>query len=125
MVLTLDFAPTIAELAGAHVPAALHGKSIVSLLADNGPAPRDAFLIEHFSETVFPRMRNMGYQAVRTEGWKYIHYVELEGMDELYDLKRDPYEMKNLLSIAPDKQSTQSAIQKMKIELQRLLKESQ
>jgi len=59
---------------------------------------RDAFLFEHFSETVFPRMRNMGYQAVRTEAWKYIHYVDLPNADELYDLNRDPYEMRNLIS---------------------------
>ena len=38
----------------------------------------------------------MGYQAVRDERWKYIHYIDLNGMDELYDLKADPYEMKNL-----------------------------
>jgi N-acetylglucosamine-6-sulfatase len=38
----------------------------------------------------------MGYQAVRGERWKYIHYTDLDGMDELYDLKADPYEMNNL-----------------------------
>ena len=32
----------------------------------------------------------MGYQAVRTERYKYIHYTELSGMDELYDLRSDP-----------------------------------
>jgi arylsulfatase A-like enzyme len=39
----------------------------------------------------------MGYQALRTERWKYIHYIELEGMDELYDLGQDPYEMRNVI----------------------------
>jgi len=39
----------------------------------------------------------MGYKAVRTQRWKYIHYQELEGMDELYDLSVDPYEMRNLI----------------------------
>jgi arylsulfatase A-like enzyme len=39
----------------------------------------------------------MGYQAVRTESHKYIHYLELAGMDELYDLERDPYEMDNVI----------------------------
>lgn len=37
-------------------------------------------------------------KAIRTQRWKYIHYVELDGMDELYDLKSDPYEMKNLIN---------------------------
>ena len=38
----------------------------------------------------------MGYRAVRTERYKYIRYVELTGMDELYDLQADPYELDNL-----------------------------
>jgi N-acetylglucosamine-6-sulfatase len=38
------------------------------------PPARDEFLIEYYSDTVFPRIRNMGYQAVRTKDWKYIHY---------------------------------------------------
>jgi arylsulfatase A-like enzyme len=45
---------------------------------------------------VFPRIRNMGYRAVRTDRYKYIDYLELTGVDELYDLKADPYELDNL-----------------------------
>lgn len=100
MVLTVDFAPTLIELAGAPVPAGLHGRSFTSLFAANGPALRDAFMIEHFSENVFPRTRQMGYRAIRTEGWKYIHYVDLPDADELYDLNRDPFEMRNLIASA-------------------------
>jgi arylsulfatase A-like enzyme len=40
----------------------------------------------------------MGYRAVRTERYKYIRYLELPGMDELYDLETDPYEMQNLVA---------------------------
>jgi N-acetylglucosamine-6-sulfatase len=61
------------------------------------PPAREDFLIEYFSDTVFPRIRNMGYRAVRTRRWKYIHYVDLSGADELYDLQNDPYEMTNLI----------------------------
>ena len=39
----------------------------------------------------------MGYEAIRTADWKYIRYVELEGMDELYDLRNYPYEVSNLI----------------------------
>ena len=61
--------------------------------------PRTSFLIEYFSDDiVFPRLRQMGYQAVRTERWKYIHYTELDGMDELYDLESDPFEVRNLIN---------------------------
>ena len=57
-------------------------------------------LIEYYSDTVFPRIRNMGYRAVRTERYKYIDYLELAGMDEMYDLQADPYELDNLIGSA-------------------------
>jgi N-acetylglucosamine-6-sulfatase len=70
----------------------MHGRSLLD------PTRRKSFLIEHFSDRVFPRMANMGYQAVRTERWKYIRYTELPGMEELYDLQADPYEMRNRIA---------------------------
>jgi arylsulfatase A-like enzyme len=41
------------------------------------------------------------WQAVRDNQWKYIHYPEVNGGDELYDLKKDPYEMQNMVHDAP------------------------
>jgi N-acetylglucosamine-6-sulfatase len=55
-------------------------------------------LIEYYSDTVFPRVLNMGYSAVRTSRHKYIQYRELKGMDELYDLEADPGEERNLIA---------------------------
>ena len=57
---------------------------------------------------------------MRSGRWKYIHYLELEGMDELYDLEADPYEMKNLIA----QQGAAAALDAMKKEMERLLKES-
>jgi hypothetical protein len=34
---------------------------------------------------------------VRTGRYKYIRYLELPGMDELYDLEVDPYELDKLM----------------------------
>ncbi len=103
-VLSLDLAPTVLDLAKAERPARLHGLSLVPLLtggADAGafPATRDVF-IEYYTDTVFPRMSGMGYTAVRTGQWKYIKYAEQPGADELYDLKSDPYELRNLATDA-------------------------
>ena len=61
-------------------------------------------------------MVNLGYQAVRTERWKYIHYTELEGMDELYDLRRDPYEMRNLIGDA----TVRGTLESLQADMQRL-----
>ena len=40
----------------------------------------------------------MGYDAVRNERYKYIRYRELQGMNELYDLQQDPFELENLMT---------------------------
>jgi N-acetylglucosamine-6-sulfatase len=101
MVLSIDLAPTLLHLGGAPLPARMHGRSLVGCLRGNPEELRDAFLIEYFSDRVFPRVLNMGYQAVRTDRWKYIHYTDLEGMDELYDLSVDPYELTNRIDSAP------------------------
>jgi N-acetylglucosamine-6-sulfatase len=96
--LSIDLAPTLLDLAGAPAERPPDGRTLVPLL--RGEAPRDwrtSFLIEYNTDAVFPRVRNMGYKAVRTKRWKYIRYNKLAGMDELYDLKADPYEMHNLI----------------------------
>lgn len=114
--LNVDVAPTLLELAGVAVPKDVQGRSLVALLKGGKADWRNSFLIEYYSDRVFPRIRQMGYKAVRNERWKYIHYFELEGMDELYDLKADPYEMKNIIN-RPD---AAEALNKMKQELERL-----
>ena len=95
--LSIDLAPTLIELAGATADP-VDGHSLVPLLkGETPPDCRSSFLIEYNTDTVFPRVKNMGYKAIRTQRWKYIRYNELDSMDELYDLKADPYEMKNLI----------------------------
>jgi N-acetylglucosamine-6-sulfatase len=119
-VVSIDVAPTFLEVAGAPPARDIDGRSLVPLLRGDGVDWREAFLIEYFSDRVFPRIANMGYQAVRTDRWCYIHYVDLEGMDELYDLHDDPYQMKNLIADP----SAQPALQQLKGELERLLRDS-
>ncbi len=116
--LNLDLAPTLLELAGVAAPTAMQGRSLVPLLTGKRTAWRDSFLIEYYSDKVFPRVLQMGYKAVRDERWKYIHYLELGGMDELYDLKSDPYEMKNLMQ----QPGAAQTLAKMKRKMERLLK---
>jgi N-acetylglucosamine-6-sulfatase len=118
MALSIDIAPTILDLAGVPIPKTIHGQSLVPLLRGDPAGRRKSFLAEYFAEQMYPRIPT--WQGVRTERWKYIHYTELEGMDELYDLKADPYEMKNVIKEA----SVQGALKEMKAELARLLAET-
>ena len=116
--LNIDIAPTLLDLAGTPVPKSIHGKSLLPLFKKSKPPWRKSFLTEYFHEKGFPRTPT--WQAARTDRWKYIHYTELEGMDELYDLKADPYELANLIN----NKSSQSPLKELKAELARLLKET-
>lgn len=97
MALTIDLAPTLLELAGLAPEQPLDGRSLVPAMKGTAASRRRSFLIEYTSDTVFPRIERMGYDAVRTERHKYVRYRELSGMDELYDLEADPYELSNLI----------------------------
>jgi N-acetylglucosamine-6-sulfatase len=120
MALSLDLAPTVLELAGLQPDAGLQGRSLVPILQGRTENWRSSFLIEYFTDTVFPRIRNMGYVAVRTARHKYIQYRELPGMDELYDLQADPYEESNLVA-RPD---ARQDLSRMQAELAELLRQT-
>ncbi|MDX2061320.1 MAG: sulfatase [Gemmatimonadales bacterium] len=120
MVQTIDLASTVLALAGAPDSVARHGTSLVPVLRGTDSAWRTSVLIEYYSDAVFPRIRNMGYQAVRTERYKYIHYLELPSMDELYDLATDPFEMTNLI----DTPAGRAVLPTLQAELARLQQET-
>ena len=120
LVLSVDLAPTLIELAGAEPQGEMHGRSLVPLFKGDAADWRTSLLIEYYTDTVFPRVLEMGYKAVRTERYKYIHYVDLKGMDELYDLASDPHEMENLI----DEPGARAVVREMKTELLRLLRET-
>jgi hypothetical protein len=62
----------------------------------------------------------MGYRAVRTDRHKLIRYTDLVGMDELYDLETDPFELHNRI----DDPSSRAILKELEIELSRLLDDS-
>lgn len=117
MVLSLDIAPTILEFAGVEPSGSLHGRSLVPLLEGAHPDWRSSFLVEYYSDSVFERIFEMGYEAVRTDRYKYIRYKDLESMDELYDLDADPYELRNVI----DNPDYAEVLTMMRGELARLL----
>ncbi|MGH8698390.1 MAG: sulfatase/phosphatase domain-containing protein, partial [Burkholderiales bacterium] len=100
MVLAIDIAPTMIELAGGKPGAHVQGRSLVPLMKGRGRKWRESFLVEYFNESAWPWIVGMSYKAVRTERHKLIHWVHKDGVDELYDLERDPYEMANVIDDA-------------------------
>ncbi|HBJ86821.1 MAG TPA: acetylglucosamine-6-sulfatase [Verrucomicrobiales bacterium] len=118
MALTLDIAPTLMELAGAASDSSLHGRSLLPVFKKEAADWRGEFLIEYFTDKVFPRVHQMGYQAIRDTRWKFIRYTSLQGMDELYDIETDPFEMNNRIN---DPQAA-AELQRLKTALDRLVK---
>jgi len=100
LVICQDIAPTLIELAGGTVGKQIQGRSLLPLFASRRQAAwRKSFLVEYWAEQAMPWLVGMTYKAVRTDRHKYIHWVNRGSageLDELYDLDRDPYELKNL-----------------------------
>ncbi|QDT55079.1 Arylsulfatase [Caulifigura coniformis] len=99
-VLTLDLAPSLLELCGAAPLKQAHGRSWVSLVQGKSRDWRTGWLYEYNYEKQFPYTPNI--RGVRTDEWKLIRYPHGDGgpdrhRAELYDLKNDPDERKNLI----------------------------
>ena len=92
LALNIDIAPTIAELAGVDPPLPQDGKSLVPLLDRSLGAWRDRFVVEFLGYA--PGVPS--YSGIRTHRYLYVEY----GTDqrELYDLRADPFELRNLLA---------------------------
>jgi arylsulfatase A-like enzyme len=108
-VITMDFFPTLLELAGADKSAArtaVDGVSFVPLLRGENEAPHPE-LFWHY-----PHYWNGGkispYSVVRVGNWKLIRLYET-GHEELYDLKSDLSETHDLAATSPAKRKELSA----------------
>ncbi len=105
---TVDFAPTIAELAGVIPPAYVDGRSFASLLTGAQPSAwRDGYLLEFYGyndANVAPNADPNApppvpeFLGLRTRDYLYAEYAD--GFVELYDLKADPDQMDNIASSA-------------------------
>ncbi|HEY7369699.1 MAG TPA: sulfatase [Thermoanaerobaculia bacterium] len=96
MVLNVDLAPTLLELAGVAAPSGLHGRSFVPLLEGRPVHWRDDFLYEYYEYPAAHCVRKN--RGVRDGRWKLIHFWQPPEEWELYDLRSDPDETRNLVS---------------------------
>ena len=115
-VLTVDMASSLLELCGAPALSKIDGKSWVKLVQSGDTDWRTSWVYHYNYEKQFPYTPNV--RALRTDGWKYIRYPHGDGssdkhLAELYDLKNDPGETKNLIN--DPKQA--SKIEELKAEL--------
>jgi len=122
LVICQDIAPTFIELAGGKPGAQVQGRSFLPLLAGKKAGWRKSLLVEYWAENAMPWLVGMTYKAVRTDRHKYIHWVNRgasEELDELYDLDKDPYELKNVIrnrAYAPVRAKLRKELQKLVVE---------
>lgn len=121
----IDLAPTFAAMAGAKPLDFMDGRSLLPLLGSNPPSTkswRQTFLLEHWTQksklpdeeerepadiddeaNARPNQQRAAvaipeFQGIRVDGFTYIEYAT--GEKELYDLKNDPDQLKNIASTA-------------------------
>jgi arylsulfatase A-like enzyme len=102
LVICQDIAPTLLALAGGKPGPQIQGRSLLPLFAAGSKRLRTGWrrsiLCEYWAEQAMPWLVGMSYKAVRTDRYKYIHWVNrgrAGELDELYDLDADPYELDN------------------------------
>jgi len=96
MVLNLDIAPSILEMAGVKKPAQMQGESFLPLLKGQSVANwRDKIFYEYYWENAYPQTPTMF--SIRTDRYKFTRSQGIWDIDELYDLQQDPYEVNNLI----------------------------
>ncbi|GGQ58861.1 sulfatase family protein [Couchioplanes azureus] len=99
----VDLRPTFAGLAGADLPADVHGRDLRPLLSGGTPAWRTAALVEHHGPDADPTDPDRprpgsgnppSYAALRTATFTYVEYVD--GAREFYNRRTDPHQLRNL-----------------------------
>jgi arylsulfatase A-like enzyme len=92
--LNVDLAPTFLDLAGEKIPAEMQGRSLVPLLRGESPAGwRTAMYYRYYHDPGDHNTR--AHYGIRTATHKLIHYWKQDAW-ELFDLKHDPNELRNL-----------------------------
>jgi len=94
LLLNIDFAPTMLELAGISIPEDIQGTSFVSQLDMDPKDVRDAVYYHYYE---YPKWHKVQpHYGIRTNRFKLIHFYYSMDEWELYDLDKDPNEMNNL-----------------------------
>ncbi len=104
LVSSMDFGPTILELAGLAPPDWMQAQSMLPLIRGTSTQGRDTVFSEHARDMILKGTEQM--TMVRDAHWKLVHFSDsTEG--QLFDLENDPQEIRNLWNSA-DEQKTRA-----------------
>jgi arylsulfatase A-like enzyme len=136
MALNLDIAPTFLDAAGVAAPRGMAGRSLLPLAAGRAAAGwRRDFIYEYAWEQDFPYTPNI--VGLRTQTHSLMQYPGVWDMAELYDIRKDPEQIDNLVAeahIGPRTRgrwsnhvkdpATRALVESLQARLEQLLKET-
>ena len=94
MVQNIDFAATFLDYAGVEVPKDIQGESFRKVVSGKTSEWRDAIYYTYYEYPSIHMVKR--HYGVRTDRYKLIHFYYDIDEWELYDLEKDPQEMKNV-----------------------------
>lgn len=103
----MDLGPTILELAGVEVPDTLEAITMLPALQGEDWAGRDYVFAEQAKDGILTDTKFM--TMVRNRDWKLVHFLD-EPWGQLFDLNKDPQEVKNLWSDADSTKKKQDLL---------------
>jgi arylsulfatase A-like enzyme len=94
MIQNIDFAATFLDYAGIKIPKDIQGESFRRLINGKSRKWRDAIYYHYYE---YPQPHSViPHYGVRTDRYKLIHFYGVVDEWELYDLEKDPREMKSV-----------------------------
>jgi len=94
LVQNLDFAQTLLEVAGVAPPEDMQGRSLLPLMAGQQDDWRDALYYHYYEYPGIHAVKR--HYGISTQRYKLIHFYHDIDEWELYDLREDPNEMRNV-----------------------------
>jgi len=94
MIQNIDYAPTLLDYAGVEIPEDMQGLSIKNLFTNEHSDWRDAIYYTYYEYPSVHMVKR--HYGIRTNRYKLIHFYYDIDEWELYDLEKDPNEMKNV-----------------------------
>ena len=95
--MNVDFGPTFLDLAGIEVPSEMQGRSFRKVLEKKGRIPAGWRKAAYYHYYEYPAEHSVKrHYGIRTSDCKLIHFYNDIDQWEMYDMKADPQEMRNV-----------------------------
>jgi len=90
---TTEIFPTILDFLNVHQPARIHGRSLIPLMSGEVDSIRDYAYMGYFKQS----------WRINDREWSFMLNFKKDGQRELYNLKEDPGETRNLIDENPQR----------------------